>query len=121
MSYLPKLKLSKTVLVLFNLDIPLQQFGPPNRLMQRSILEIIARNAQTTDCRILDSFRSDHWLRRLYATLDHLLQSGYITSDMQGYDLTEQGRDRASSIELTNRERKNLLCAIAMARKKAGQ
>ena len=79
------------------------------------MLESVAHAAQEIDCRVLGSFHSRRWRRRLYESLAHLHQSGYISPSMLGYDLTEKGRIRAEGFALAEPERACLQRIIANA------
>ena len=103
------LKHSETLLVIFDLFVEAGHSGREEDLVQRVMLESVAHAAQESDCRVLNCFRSRRWRRRLYESLTHLHQSGYISVSMQGYDLTERGRSRAQRYTLTDAERQCLL------------
>ena len=105
---LSELKQSEALLVIFHLAIASDADATGAGLAQRVMLESIVHDAQETDCRILSSFRSRRWRRRLYESLAHLHQSGYISCSMRGYDLTDTGRTRAEGYPLTDTERAHL-------------
>ena len=111
-SELPELKQSEALLVIFNLAIKPVHAGTAKDLAQRVMLETVVYAAQGIDCRILRSFHSRRPLRRLYESVAHLHQSGYICCSMLGYHLTAKGRARAAGYSLTDEERKQLLAII---------
>ena len=104
-SQLPELKQSEALLIVFNLAVKPGHDAKQEDLAQRVMLESVARAAQEIDCRVLGSFHSRRWRRRLYESLAHLHQSGYISPSMLGYDLTEKGRIRAEGFALSEPER----------------
>lgn len=105
---LGELKQSEALLVIFNLAISPDHGDKEEDLAQRVMLESVAYGAQGMDCRILSSFHSRRWRRRLYESLAHLHQSGFISCSMHGYDLTDEGRTRAMTFAITDPERQRL-------------
>ena len=114
-SELPELKQSEALLVVFDLAVKPGHAGREQDLAQRVMLESVAYGAQEIDCRVLGSFSSRRWRRRLYESLAHLHQSGYISCSMLGYDLTDKGRARAEGFPLAEAERERLRATIANA------
>ena len=114
-SQLPELKQSEALLIVFNVAVKPGHGAKQEDLAQRVMLEFVAQAAQEIDCRVLGSFHSRRWRRRLYESLAHLHQRGYISPSMLGYDLTEKGRIRAEGYTLTETERTCLQRIIANA------
>ena len=107
-SQLPELKQSEALLIVFSVAVKPGHDAQQEDLAQRVMLESVAHASQGIECRVLGSFHSRRWRRRLYESLAHLHQSGYISCSRLGYDLTEKGRASAESYTLTETERTRL-------------
>ena len=67
--------------------------------VERVLLETLTYRARYEKGEaILASFRTPAWRRRLYESLAHLEQSGYVSRSAEGYKLTESGRSHLGEI-----------------------